>query len=374
MAYAYDNPDDSLLNKTIFIHYDIYNRSEKTYSNTYFGLWTDFDIGYAYDDFVGCNVELGSYYGYNGTDYDGSGEPEAYGLNPPVQSVTVIAGPFMDDDGEDNPGGGCDHSINGLNFGDGVVDNERYGLTRFTYHENSGGSATGDPNVAAEYYNYLRGMWKDNTAVLYGGNGHLNYGAVGPECRFMYPNDSDPCNWGTDGAWPNGGYNQGGKYWTEEEVGNAPYDKRGLGVSGPFTFEPGERQEVELAFSVGRGAEGPASGMQDLFNNLATLFNRVNNGEIIIPAEELAVHEAGAEPAEVKVFPNPARDIINVTIVSEDNNAYQYRIFNNLGTLVGQGNILAGSMHEINIKNLESGFYIIKVIGSTPASAKFIKH
>ncbi len=372
MAYAYDNPADSLLKNTIFLHYDIYNRSSFTYSDTYFGMWTDFDIGYAYDDYVGSNVELGSFYGYNGTEYDGSGEPESYGLNPPVQSVTVIAGPFMDEDGEDNPDGECDYSLNGLNFGDGVIDNERLGMTRFIYHDNNA-SATGDPQNAPEYYNYLTGYWKDLTSVLYGGNGHLNSGAVGPECRFMFPDDSDECNWGTDGAWPNGGYNQGGLFWTEAEVGNNPYDKRGLGVTGPFTFEPGERQEVELAFSVGRGNDGPASGMTELFSNLETLFNRVNQGEIIIPAEELAVGEKTNNKTALKVYPNPARESIYVSLEGAENENIEYYIYNNLGTVAAHGYISSGSTNEINIKSLESGFYIFKLVGKVQNTAKFIK-
>ena len=42
--------------------------------------------------------------------------------------------------------------------------------------------------------------------MLYGGNAHVNSGALGPECDFMFPFDSDPCNWGTGGIPPNGGF------------------------------------------------------------------------------------------------------------------------------------------------------------------------
>ncbi len=372
MAYAFDNPGDSLFKNTVFLHYDIYNRSSNTYSNTYFGMWTDFDIGYAWDDYVGSNVELGSYYGYNGTEFDGSGEPWSYGENPPVQSVTVVAGPFLDADGEDNPDGECDYSINGLNFGDGVADNERFGLTRFTFHDNHSG-ANGNPNIAPEYYYYLRGLWKDGTPVLFGGNGHLNSGAVGPECKFMFPDDSDECNWGTAGSLPNGGYNQGGKYWTEAETGNNPSDRRGLGVSGPFTFEPGDRQEVELAFSVGRGTDGPASGMAELFNNLTNLFNLVNQGEIIIPADELSVSDTEVVETEIGIYPNPARERIYVSIKGIENTSVQYCIYDNLGTMVAQGYFTPSGVQEININGLKSGFYVIKVIGDVSGTAKFIK-
>jgi hypothetical protein len=373
MAYAYDAPADDLLNNSIFIHYDIYNRSDKTYYNTYLGSWTDFDIGYAWDDFVGSNVELGSYYGYNGTPIDGSGEPEAYGDNPPVQSVTFIAGPFMDTDGEDNPSGGCDYSINGLNFGDGIADNERFGMTRFTFHNNSSG-AQGDPGAAPEYYNYLKGVWKDNTHVIFGGNGHTNSGGVGPECMFMFPDESDPCNWGTDGAMPNGGYNQGGKYWTEAEVENNPSDRRGLGVTGPFTFKPGDRQELELAFSVGQGNGGGQSSMQQLFDNLANLFQRVDAGEIIIPSSELAIDERNSDNSSMNIFPNPVKESIYVSLKSNFNASADYHIFDNLGNHMMSGSLNTNATREINVKWMMSGLYIIKIINnSSILTGKFIK-
>ncbi len=55
-AFAFDNAPDSNLYNTIFVHYDLYNRSEKTYLDTYLGFFNDFDLGYAWDDFMGCDV------------------------------------------------------------------------------------------------------------------------------------------------------------------------------------------------------------------------------------------------------------------------------------------------------------------------------
>ncbi|MDP8204824.1 MAG: Ig-like domain-containing protein [Candidatus Tenebribacter mawsonii] len=378
MAYGFDEPENELLNNTVFVHYDIYNRSENTYYNTYFGTWTDIDLGYAQDDYVGCNVELGSYYGYNGRLVDGNGEPEAYGANPPAQSVTIVSGPFMDEDNTDNPDGGCDNSINGLNFGDGIIDNERLGMTGFVYHNNNSG-ALGDPNIAPQYYNYMNGFWKDNTSIMYGGTGHVtSSGTVGPECSFMFPGDSDPCNWGTDGVLPNDGYNQEGKYWTEETgdngLPNPPEDRRGLGVTGPFTFDPGERQELELAFSVGQGEDGPYSSTEQLFENLTNLFQLVEDGQIIIPSDQLSVEEQESNKVNLKVYPNPAKEFVSVKI---DGNIYEklnYQIYNNLGKLVVSGEIFANIKNTIDIQNFELGLYIIKIQNQGVVfSGRFIK-
>ncbi|HSN49661.1 MAG TPA: hypothetical protein VLR52_00420, partial [Bacteroidales bacterium] len=143
MGYAFDMPEDTAMKNTVFLNYKIYNRSQKTYDSTYLGIFTDIDLGFAYDDFVGCDVERSMYFGYNGRPIDGSGQINEYGANPPAQAVTVLAGPYMDKDYLDNPrfdnNGNqlCDYSVNGTNFGDEIIDNERFGLTGFAYINNS---------------------------------------------------------------------------------------------------------------------------------------------------------------------------------------------------------------------------------------------
>lgn len=260
MLYGFNAPDDEALNNTLFMREWIYNRSANTYHNTYIGSWTDFDIGYARDDYNGCNVQHGYYYGYNGDDFDGEeGDPESYGANPPAQVIMILGGPTINPDGIDNPKYDSeghqivDESINGLGFGDGIVDNERFGMTNYVYHDNYNSIVNGDPEEALDYYCLMRGIWKNGEQVLYGGNGVPGAaGTVGPECNFMYPYDSDPYNWGTGGIIPNGGYNQNGFYWSEE-TGNGgqptlPGDRRGLASSGPFTFESGSVEVIDRAY------------------------------------------------------------------------------------------------------------------------------
>ena len=263
MVYAYDNIKDEALYNTVFVNYEFFNRSANDYHDVYLGLWSDFDIGYGWDDYIGCDVQRGSYYAYNGTPIDGNGEPEAYGDNPPVQVLTILAGPYMDADGRDNPEyvGDCNalfngaypadkYAYNGFNFGNGIADDERLGMTGFLYHNNNSYGPNTDPVVAEDYYNFLRGHWKNNTPMMYGGDGLATGNVVGPECNFMFPGDSDPCNFGTNGIAPNDNYNTGNKFWTETECQNAPDDRRGLGMVGPFSFNAGSTQVVDYALTT----------------------------------------------------------------------------------------------------------------------------
>ena len=281
-AFAFATNDE--INNMTFYSYEIINRSTYTLTGTYFSPWTDVDLGYGYDDYVGCDVERGLGYGYNGKSVDGSGEPEAYGSQPPALGIDFFQGPYMDPDGIDNPKYNfniqtsyvidqvthdtleviydtvgktqiVDESINGVNFGNGIVDDERFGMRRFVYHNNSQDD-NGDPDKAPEYYNYLRGIWKNGAKMRYGGNAFSGNDVVGPECDFMFPGDSDPWNWGTGGFQPNAGYNQNGKYWTEESCNNAPNDRRFMQSAGPFTLQPGAVNYITFGVPWARATSG----------------------------------------------------------------------------------------------------------------------
>ena len=282
-AFAFATNDE--INNMTFYSYEIINRSTYTLTGTYFSPWTDVDLGYGWDDYVGCDVQRGLGYGYNGSATDGSGQPEAYGSQPPAIGIDFFQGPYMDADGIDNPKYAydlqlvdsvqnpdgtytsifdtigshqmVDESINGVNFGNGIIDDERFGMRRFVYHNNSDAD-NGDPRTAPEYYNYLRGIWKNGAKMRYGGNAFTGNDVVGPECDFMFPGDTDPWNWGTNGFAPNGGYNTGNKYWTEEQCGNAPNDRRFMQSAGPFTLEPGAVNYITFGVPWARATSGGA--------------------------------------------------------------------------------------------------------------------
>jgi hypothetical protein len=375
MAYAFDTPDDSALWNTTFLHYDIINRSDTTYHDTYMGVFTDINLGYAWDDYVQCDVQRGFYFVYNGLEIDGSGEPEAYGAHPPAQGVLFLGGPFMDNDGIDNPKYDinnqqiCDVSINGLDFGDTIIDNERLGMTGFFYYTSSCG-VQGEPHFASDYYNLMKGYWKDNTKCLYGGNGHINSGALGPECEFMLPGDSDTCNWGTNGMLPFGGFNQNGLYWTEETIWSNPSHKIGLGSSGPFTFKPGDVQQIDIAFVWARDYNGtPWSSVEllkeycnyikDKFENDYNFFSSINNNFIT--------------DNNILLFPNPVSDFFTVKLSHKITNG-TYAVFNVLGENVISGKITGKNSFRINTINLHKGLFIIKINdGKYNYIAKFIK-
>ncbi len=277
-AFAFATNDE--INNMTFYSYEIINRSTFTLRDTYFSQWVDPDLGYAADDYVGCDVVRGLGYCYNGKPVDGSGQPWAYGDQPPAVGVDFFQGPYMDriKPGEplynqDRPSAfddkgkliSCDiikdyhfpEAINGVNFGDGIANNERFGMRRFVYYNNSNDPINGEPRAAIDYYNFLKGIWK-NGDYMYFGNLALPPGSgassgYGPITDFMFPGDSDPCFWGThfvEVILPEG------KYWTEENANNPPEDRRFMQSAGPFTLLPGAVNYITVGIPWARAASG----------------------------------------------------------------------------------------------------------------------
>ena len=232
-AMSTANPIDNMT----FYTYKIINRSACTLNDTYFGQWVDPDLGYYLDDYVGCDVELGLGYCYNGDEIDESSAGYNYDSDapPPAIGIDFFRGPLADmADGIDNDR-------------DGVIDEmgEQIIMSKFVYYNNDA-SDYGNPEAPEHYYNYLRGIWKNGQPMTYGGTG---WEAGNPECDFMFPNDTDP-NFSTP--------------WTESTAGNTPADRRFLQSAGPFTLEPGAVNYITTGVVWARAEEGTALSSVEL--------------------------------------------------------------------------------------------------------------
>lgn len=299
-AFAFSTNDE--INNMTFYTYEIINRSTYELRNTYFSQWVDPDLGYGYDDYIGCDVKRGLGYCYNGKDVDGPGTG-AYSGIPPAVGIDFFQGPYMDADGKDNPKidinkmrlyfpdklanywidslnvydtialsddadlyypnawyfqvndsiGNC--AINGVNFGNNIVDDERFGMRRFVYYENGSNNINGEPTKATDYYNYLQGYWKNGSHMKYGGNA-ISTGTSDLNCDFMFPDDSDPLHWGTNGVIPDEEFHPND--WTEVTSGDnvTPGDRRFMQSAGPFTLKSGAVNYITVGIPFAQASSG----------------------------------------------------------------------------------------------------------------------
>lgn len=243
-AFAFATNDE--VNNMTFYNYEIINRSSYTLTETYFGVFADADLGNFDDDYVGCDVMRGLGYCYNGDDVDeDNGGAKGYGEQPPAIGMDFFQGPFQDNDDLDNAVGiGKNEALNGVGYGDGIKDNERFGMRRFIYFSRDGPSWGNDPEKATDYYNYLRSIWKDGSKMTYDENGHG--GTI--EADFMFPDDTDPLGWGTGGnpQLP----------WSEAGEKNTKGDRRFLHSAGPFTLFPGATNNITTGVVWARATSG----------------------------------------------------------------------------------------------------------------------
>ena len=249
------------VNNMTFHNYVLINQGTQTLSDTYFGVWVDADVGTATDDYVGCDVQRGLGYAYNGDAFDEpSSSSPGYGENPPAVGVDFFEGPYQDADEFDNPlttnfsdavdSLGIPYQGIGIGYGDGVVDNERFGMRRFVYYNNSGNSINGEPTTPLHYYNYMNGVWKNGQKMAYGGDGvSPSSGAdLDIPADYMFPGDTDPFNWGTMGIAT--------EPWSEVSSNNPPADRRFIQSAGPFVLEPGDYNNITMGIVWARASAG----------------------------------------------------------------------------------------------------------------------
>lgn len=331
-SFAFATNDD--INNMTFYNYELINRGTQTLYNTYFGVFIDAALGNPFDDYVGCDVNRGLGYTYNGDAFDDDNVGfKGYGADPPAAGVDFFEGPYQDNDGIDNAYGiGAGEALNGIGYGDGIVDNERFGMRRFLYYINVGAGANPaqtDPTAAADYYNFLRGRWKDGTPFYYGGNAHISDPTADPSvpCDFMFPGDTDPLGWGT------GGVPQ--PLWTEQTANNLPYDRRFLQSAGPFVLLPGAVNNITVGVAWARNLTGgdPFQSVislrraddkaQALFDNCFRVlegphapdleFQEMNNEAILFlsnkaPSNNLTENYKELDPFIATSFPNPDKN------------------------------------------------------------------
>lgn len=368
MAYAFNIPGDTVFNNTIFLRFKFFNRSDVTYFNSYLGIFTDFDLGSSSDDYTGCDVERNSFFVYNGFQRDGQGQTGTYGMFPPAQAVTILKGPLLDPVGTDRPKTDqygnqlCNESVNGTGFGDGIADNEHYGLGGFVSFTGSGQTGfMANPIQSFDYYRYLKSEWYDSVHLFYGGLGHPDHGGYGPDCRFLFPGESDTLNWGTSCQQP-----AGLKNWTARTGGGIPGDYRGVGATGPFTFEPGEEQTLELALVFARDMEGSDSlypSLDHLRKAIDRIRNSYNSGTLPNgePFEGIADQPARKE---ISIFPNPARDLFTLSFGSDIQEILTISILDMQGVrLRSERKFPDHKTISIHTGNISPGAYLIEVNG-----------
>ena len=218
-----------------------------------------------------------------------------------------------------------------------------------------------DPKNAIDYYFNMQSIWLDSTYLFYGGQGHPGHGGYGPDTRFMFPGESDSLNWGPGCQLPNGPVN-----WTSRLTGNTPGDIRGIGATGPFTFHPGDVQELDIAFIFARDYTGQDTldpSLEKLRQMIDIVRNSYNTGLLPNGHSFFGINDQSQiYSPKIKIYPNPANDKINISFDRPVNEKFWVQIINTSGMTVYSCSVKpTRKIMELDVSELSSGIYIINI-------------
>ncbi len=195
-AFAFLTNDQ--LNDATFYNYKLINRSTTELDSCYIATFTDADLGYAFDDYVGCDTTRSLGILYNGDAFDGNGLPAEYGDSPPIVGIDFFEGPVNEDTVE-------------------------LGMSSFVFFNNDNTDNLGNPQSGIHFYRYMTGSLRNGgeyTQTCNGVDASVN------KTKFVY--------WGDPGK--PGDLNTN---WTECGCNNPADDRRFVHSSGPFKLKPG---------------------------------------------------------------------------------------------------------------------------------------
>jgi len=274
-SFAYATNDE--INDMSFYRFKLINRASDDIRDCYFAMWVDPDLGCSEDDYIGCDVERSMGYVYNEDAADGSpgtscpGGVPTYELDVPILGIDYFRGPrgpkvfATDEFGNIQVNSEGDTILLNPESESGEMDTlVELGMTSFLY-QNRGVSnppeGTQDPDLGFEFYNILKGQWKDGTAVTFGGSGFDP--ASTDSVNYVFP---DPPN--DDTGW-------------SMCTADLPFDdRRTVQATGPLLLQPGAKNELIIGAVFVPNIDYPCPDISRLqfADDLAqTLFNNCFN-------------------------------------------------------------------------------------------------
>ena len=78
----------------------------------------------------------------------------------------------------------------------------------------------------------------------------------------------------------------------------------------------------------------------------------------------------------ISIFPNPVSNELNISFKNKNNSEYTFEVYSINGKLIqaDKNTNAFGSVKKLDVSNLSSGFYLLKVINENQSSViKFVK-
>ncbi len=332
-AWAYNNAGYQDMQ---FLKWAVINKNTTAWDSTYYSIVADPDLGFANDDYVGCDSTRNLGYCYNSSNMDGTGQGNSYGIDPPAVGILFL---------------NC-ASVN-LN------------LSSFIFFSNpgtGGASCEHDPSSPSQAYNFIKGYKNDGTPWI----NILN----NQPTKFCYSGDPEANTGWTEYS---GKVNNCGGINGTTQIPAPPGDRRFVMNTRRVNqrMNPGDTQVVQISQLIARGTNNKNSvtALKQLSDVAKTL---CQNGFVIgiIPISTQIPEKFSLS----QNYPNPFNPTTKIKFsipllllggVSRSDGVVSLKIYNALGqevaTLVNEK--LNPGTYEVSwdASNYPSGVYFYKL-------------
>ncbi len=324
-VYNLVNYPDVIFKKYLFI-----NKSEDIYNDMYFSYFADSQVGYALDDYMGCDTSLGIAYLYNAVNSD-----EYYGSTPPAIAHMLLQGPVVE-------GAANDTAV----FMGRVIDGKKnIGMTSSVvglknYNNNNFSDApVGRYQGTVVHYNYMRGLDYDGNEIYDPiTNEVVKYTLAGEPTTFS--------GWFEGFGWPDGPEANNRRYYIS---------------SGSFTMEPGDTNEAVIAIMAQQGSSflNSITVLKQLATNVRTRYYDFTVG--VNDQKEFTLREFILS----QNYPNPFNPVTTIQFSLPASEYVELNVYNVLGEQVARlvNSELNVGTHQVrfNASLLSSGIYFYQI-------------
>ena len=327
----------NVLKDVVFKTYKIINKSNDVLDSMYIGYWSDALLGYALDNYGGCDTTLKLGYFYNADDTD----ENYYESNPPALGYMFVQTPYLISEISDS----------GMAFGNwrsGIkniplnsfsleytfsswIDDPWLGTNPFVFQ-------TLGPNLSLTLFRIAKGLIWDDTGFINPVTNQIT--------RFVC--SGDPVKkegWYEGDGWP--------EYHPEKS-------ERAMTMTvGPITMAPGDTQEVVIAIIASQGSDNLQS-ITELKNTARTVQYFYDN---YIP-ETVNVNYLPPLPEYYYLgqnYPNPFNPTTRISYELPLSGLVTLKVFDILGreisTLVNEEKEAGKYQVDFSSSSLSSGIY-----------------
>ncbi|GAB5519046.1 MAG: hypothetical protein RhofKO_12970 [Rhodothermales bacterium] len=231
-GYRYPEVDEAL-SQTTYYHVTLIHKGQEALHDAYVGWYTDADLGYSSNDFIGTDTTRQMAYYYSGWWNEDSFEPGpwGYGHQQPALGYLLARGVDVDHDERDNNR-------------NGQIDeaDERLPVTNTLWTTAAFGISPAISTI--QVYWAMQSRFRDGTPLTLGRSG---YGGD-TLTTFMFPGDPlDDAYWSERNLWGN----------VFESLSGDRHDF--VLSSGPFDFAPGDTTSFVLAIPWAQGEDAKGS-------------------------------------------------------------------------------------------------------------------